>query len=153
MGDIRPSSRVSIFSDDHYGAEGGRAPITEHQNSRKQHLPGPISFRLVWGEPGIREGNNTSAKAGEWNEPGIRESINTASQIYMKYRENESGGSSSDSSSGEDVFEELTRKFPDISAEIAAEHKKKEKERAVRKAKKLEENKKKKRKGEKKGER
>ena len=54
----------------------------------------------------------------------------------MKYRENESRGSSIDSSSGEDVFGELARKLPEIAAEIEAEHKKKEKERAERKAKK-----------------
>ena len=45
-----PSSRVSIFSDDQYGAEEGRAPITEQQNSRMQRL---------------------SVKAEEWEGPGF----------------------------------------------------------------------------------
>ena len=59
MGDSRPSSRVSIFSDDQYGAEDGRIPSTEQQNSRMQHL---------------------AAKAEEWDEPGIREGTYIASQ-------------------------------------------------------------------------
>ena len=69
MGVGRPSSRVSIFTDDQYEAEDGRIPITEQQDSRMQHL---------------------AVKAEEWNEPGIREGIYIASLIYMKNRGNES---------------------------------------------------------------
>ena len=77
MGGVRPSSRVSIFSDDQYGAEDGRVPITEHQNSGMQHL---------------------AAKDEERNEPGVRECAYTASLIYMENRGNESRGSKMNSS-------------------------------------------------------
>ena len=81
MGDSRPnsrpSSRVSIFSEDQYGAEDGRIPITEQHARRMQHL---------------------AAKAGEWGEPGIREGIHTDSMVYMMSCGNESWGSKLDSS-------------------------------------------------------
>ena len=77
MGDVRPSIRVSMFSDDQYWAEDRRISITEQQNSRMQHL---------------------AAKAEEWDEPGVRECIYTASLIYMKNRGNESRGSKLNSS-------------------------------------------------------
>ena len=68
----RPSSRVSMFSEDRYTSEDGRTPIIDQQDSRMQHL---------------------AVKAGEWNEHGVREGIYTASLIYMEQRGNDSSGS------------------------------------------------------------
>ena len=73
-GDNRPSSRVSMFSDDQEEVE---IPITEQRDSRTKHL---------------------SANGEERNEPGVREGLYKASLIYMKTHGNESLGSKLNSS-------------------------------------------------------
>ena len=73
----RPSSRASIFSDDQYGTEDGRIPITEQKDSRMKHL---------------------AAKAEDWNEASVREGVYIASLIYMENKGNDSWGSKLNSS-------------------------------------------------------
>ena len=68
----RPSSRASIFSDDQYGTEDGRIPITEQKDSRLKHL---------------------AVKAEDWNETSVRECLYTASLIYIKNVWSDSRGS------------------------------------------------------------
>ena len=59
----RPSSGVSMFSENQYTPEEARIPINEQQGSRMRHL---------------------AVKDEEWNEPAVLEGLYIASLIYMK---------------------------------------------------------------------